>query len=129
MLSNYEAIYEEAHMYLYSKPIICMDTYTLHSFLTTIGVRNRAKLRDIEVAEWGYSSAYKAVNFPAISLLADATKLERIGINVVQWGVSHSTFAFHNVLQNSWRTIYISLNLASVTSRLLEVFIVKLLES
>jgi hypothetical protein len=91
ILPNLKAIYEEAHMYLYSKPFICMDTYTLHSFLTTIGVRNRAKLRDIEVSEWGYSSAYKAVNFPAISLLADATKLERLGINVIQWGVSRST--------------------------------------
>ena len=42
----------------------------------------RARLRDIEVAAWGYSSAHKAMNYPAMSLLADAVHLERIWLNI-----------------------------------------------
>jgi hypothetical protein len=102
ILPNYEVIYEEAHMYLYSRPVVCVDTYTLHSFLTIIGAKNRAKLRDVEVAEWGYSAAHKAINFPAVSLLADATKLERFGLNICQWGVSYPNMSCRLVLSSNF---------------------------
>jgi hypothetical protein len=47
----------------------------------------RARLRDIEVAEWGYSSAHKAMNYPAMCALADAVNLERIWLNICHWEV------------------------------------------
>ena len=82
-----KAIYNEAIGYLYSDKFTFKDTNALHDFLTAIGPRMRARLRDIEVAEWGYSSAHKAMNYPAISLLADAISLERVWLNICHWEV------------------------------------------
>jgi hypothetical protein len=109
---RHEAIYEEAHMYLYSRRFVFVDTYTLHSFLTIIGVKNRAKLHDIEVGEWGYSAAHKAVNYPAISLLADATNLTRFGLNICQWGVSSYKLVFssNSELQYGWVFILVCIS-------------------
>ncbi|KAF2437193.1 hypothetical protein EJ08DRAFT_602181 [Tothia fuscella] len=75
-------IYNEAIMYLYRNPIVCVDTQSLHSFLTLIGPKHRSLLRDVELAEWGYTATQKALNFPAISLLADAVKLERLSLKI-----------------------------------------------
>jgi hypothetical protein len=80
-------IYGEAIGYLYSDKFIFADTNALHDFLTSIGPRMRGRLREIEVAEWGYSSAHKAMNYPAMSLLSDATNLERIWLNICHWEV------------------------------------------
>jgi hypothetical protein len=82
-------IYHEAIFYLYSSPIVCLDMQALHAFLTMIGPRRRAMLRDVEVTEWGTTAAHKSLNFPAISLLADAVKLERLVLNVTHWAVSN----------------------------------------
>ena len=77
-----KAINEEATGFLYSRPFVFGDTHALHAFLTQIGPKHRPILRDIEVAEWGYSTAQKAVNFPAMSLLSDALNLERVMLNI-----------------------------------------------
>lgn len=82
-----KAIYHEAVGYLYGNKFTFADTNALHDFLTAIGPRMRARLREIEVAEWGYSSAHKAMNYPAMSLLADAVNLERIWLNICHWEV------------------------------------------
>jgi hypothetical protein len=88
ILAACKTIYMEAIGLLYSKPMILTDTSALLSFTTQIGPKHRAMLRDLEIANWGYTPALKAVNFPAVSMLADATQLERLKINIRHWGVS-----------------------------------------
>jgi hypothetical protein len=88
ILTLSKSIYDEAIGFLYSKPIILTDTYALHSFLIQIGPKHRAMLRDVEVCEWGSTGARQAMNYPAMSSLADAINLQRLKLNVNKYGVS-----------------------------------------
>lgn len=91
MLSK--TIYDEAIGYIYSNRIILTDTYALHSFLIQIGPKHRTLLRNIEVCEWGHTGAHGAMNFPAMSSLADAVNLEKLKLNVDKNGVGANTHA------------------------------------
>jgi hypothetical protein len=85
-----KTIYDEALGLLYSHKFSFADTNALHDFLTQIGPRMRPKLRVLEVAEWGYSTAHKAMNYPAMSLLGDAVNLESVWLNICHWEVSRT---------------------------------------
>ena len=80
MLLN-KQVYAETQPLLYSaNDFVLEDTTALHTFLASIGY-NVATLKDLTINGWGHTKAHKAMNFPALTLLAGATKLERIEFN------------------------------------------------
>lgn len=81
MLLN-KQIYAETQPLLYSaNEFMLEDTTALHTFLASIGHNNVATLKDLTINGWGYTKAHKAMNFPALTLLGGATRLERIEFN------------------------------------------------
>jgi len=61
---------------LYAAPIIVEDTTALHAWLLGLRKETRGLVEDVTVAGWGQSKIYKAMNFPALTLLAEgATRL------------------------------------------------------
>lgn len=91
-------IYWEARNYLYSRRFLFLDPTVLYTFLAQIGPGIRPLLRDVAIAEWGYTATHKPVNSPAMTLLADATRLERLWINVCHWEAHKESFINrHNV--------------------------------
>lgn len=75
-------VYAETQPLLYSaNDFILEDTTALHTFLASIGHDNVATLKDLTLNGWGHTKAHKAMNFPALTLLGGATKLERIEFN------------------------------------------------
>ena len=59
----------------------------LHTFLTIIGPKNRATLTNITVKGWGYTKAHKALNYPALTMLADAVNLTNLHFDCnIAWG-------------------------------------------
>lgn len=85
-----KAIYGEAIGYLYGSKFTFADTNALHDFLVSIGPRMRGRLVEIEIAQWGYSAAHKAMNYPAMSVLADAVNLERVWLNICHWNARNA---------------------------------------
>lgn len=53
----------------------------MHTFLATIGPKNRATISDLTISGWGYTRAHKALNYPAFTMLAGAVNLTRLHIN------------------------------------------------
>lgn len=82
LLLNRE-IYKEAQPILYGgNQIILDDTYTLHTFLASIGSKNCAALTNIKILAWGQGrGVYKAMNHAAFTLLAQATNLQRLNLS------------------------------------------------
>ena len=75
-------VYAETQPILYSaNDFVLEDTTALHTFLARIGHNNVATLKDLTINGWGHTKAHKAMNFPALTLLGGATKLERIDFN------------------------------------------------
>ena len=91
MLLN-KQVYAETQPLLYSaNDFILEDTTALHTFLASIGHNNVATLKDLTINGWGHTKAHKAMNFPALTLLGGATKLERIEFNCeVSYGGSRN---------------------------------------
>lgn len=59
----------------------------MHAFLATIGPKNRATVTDITIKGWGYTKAHKALNHPALTMLADAVNLTRLHLDCqLAWG-------------------------------------------
>ena len=81
-------IYAQTQPILYgSNDFIVEDTMALHGFLAAIGPKNCAALTDLTIKDWGWSKAHKAMNHPALTLLASATNLERLCIDCeIHWG-------------------------------------------
>ena len=76
-----KSIRSEANPILYSSNTFTLeDTTALHTFLSSIGTSNIALLTSLTINGWGYTKAHKAMNFPALSLLAHATALKKGGL-------------------------------------------------
>ena len=76
LLALNHQIYAEAQPILYSANTFALeDTYALHAFLANIGPRNTALLANITILGWGRSRTHKALNHPALTLLANAVNL------------------------------------------------------
>lgn len=84
-------IYEEASPLLYGQSIHVDDTMTLHAFIACTSHRNRLLLREIVVHSWGMGrGAHKAMNHPALTLLATCTNLEHVFFACqIHWGSYH----------------------------------------
>ena len=80
-------IYSEAQPILYGQNAFALeDTMALHAFLANIGPRNVAALADVTIKGWGYTKAHKALNYPALTLLAGAVDLKRLKIDCrISW--------------------------------------------
>lgn len=80
-------IYSEAQPILYGQNAFALeDTMALHAFLANIGPRNVAALADVTIKGWGYTKAHKALNHPALTLLAGAVNLKRLKIDCrISW--------------------------------------------
>jgi hypothetical protein len=80
LLAVSKTIWSEAAPFLYSGPIVAMDTYTLLNFMSQIGPRHAALLRDVTICMWCTSRAHRSMNFPAMSLFAAAVNIEHLRI-------------------------------------------------
>ena len=82
------ATYAETQPILYAGNTFALeDTTALHSFLATIGPRNRATLSNLTIQGWGYTKAHKALNHPAFTLLAGALNLSNLRLDCqISWG-------------------------------------------
>ncbi|KAK3082006.1 hypothetical protein LTS18_008444 [Coniosporium uncinatum] len=70
-------IYREAKGFLYAGPIVVEDTTALHAWLAGLGRETRGLLEELTVARRGQSRSHKAMNHPALTLLAEgATRLK-----------------------------------------------------
>jgi len=87
LLLNKE-IYAEAQPVLYaSNNFVVEDTAALHAFLANIGLKNCATLTDLTIRGWGLTRGHKALNHPALSMLASAVNLQRFHIDCrISWG-------------------------------------------
>ena len=85
-----QAIYAETQPILYSGNTFAVeDTMAMHAFLANIGPRNRANITVITLKGWGYSRAHKALNRPALTMLADAVNLRRLNLDCkIAWGLN-----------------------------------------
>ena len=82
MLLLDKVTYSETQPILYgSNDFVLEDTTALHTFLAIIGARNVAALTDITVKGWGETKTQKGLNYPALTLLVPAVKLERFMID------------------------------------------------
>ena len=54
------------------------DPAAMYTFLATIGPQNRAVLTDLTVKGWNHSRATKMMNYPALTMMADAVKLQHL---------------------------------------------------
>lgn len=70
LLATCRQIRDEAQGLFYKQRITVEDTTALHTFLASIGPGNRGLLDDLTVKGWGWSKAHKALNHPAMSMLA-----------------------------------------------------------
>ena len=84
-----EAIYAETQPILYAgNTFVVEDTMAMYAFLANIGPRNRANITDLTVDRWGYSKTHKALNRPALTMLADAVNLRRLNLDCkIAWGL------------------------------------------
>lgn len=74
-----KAIHTEAQPILYAGNEFALeDTMAMHTFLAIIGPKNRALLTNITIRGWGYTKAHKALNYPALTMLADAVNLTKL---------------------------------------------------
>lgn len=82
------ATYAETQPILYAGNTFALeDTTALHSFLATIGPKNRATLSNLTIQGWGYTKAHKALNHPAFTLLAGAVNLSSLRLDCqISWG-------------------------------------------
>ena len=82
------AIYAETQPILYAGNAFAVeDTTAMHAFLANIGPKNRATITDLTVKGWGYTKAHKALNHPALTMLADAVSLKRLHFDCqITWG-------------------------------------------
>lgn len=78
LLAVNKQISAESINYLYGHDFIFADPTALHSFLTTIGLRNQQRLKDLEIMAWGQSGVGKGNNHASLTLLAGATNLEAL---------------------------------------------------
>lgn len=77
-----QAIYAETQPILYAGNTFAVeDTMAMHTFLATIGPKNRATISDLTIGGWGHTKAHKALNYPAFAMLAGAVNLTRLNIN------------------------------------------------
>lgn len=77
-----QAIYAETQPILYAGNTFAVeDTMAMHTFLATIGPKNRATISDLTLSGWGHTRAHKALNYPAFTMLAGAVNLTRLYIN------------------------------------------------
>lgn len=73
------AIYAEAQPILYASNAFALeDTTALHAFLAIIGPKNRATITDLTIKGWGYTRTHKALNHPALTMLACAANLKHL---------------------------------------------------
>ena len=81
-------IYAQTQPILYGgNNFIVEDTMALHAFLSGIGPKNCATMTDLTIKGWGFTKAHKAMNHPALTLLASAINLERLRIDCqIHWG-------------------------------------------
>ena len=66
-----KATYAQAQPMLYGgNTFAVQDTTALFTFLTNIGSQNLATITDLSLEAWGESKAHRAMNYPALSMLA-----------------------------------------------------------
>jgi hypothetical protein len=80
ILAVSKTIHAEAASFLYTQRIVVADTYALLTFLNQIGPQNASMLRELTIQGWCSSRSHKSINYPAMSLLAIATNLEKLNI-------------------------------------------------
>lgn len=82
-------IYGEANPILYgSNSFTLADTSALHAFCANIGPKNCALLKEVSIKEWGFSTGHKAMNHPALTMLASAVNLDHLYLEcaIHSWG-------------------------------------------
>ena len=89
LLGVSKTVKAEAEQWLYSRnEFIVEDTTILHDFVAGLTTSQRGLLRRITVKKWGHSSADKAMNLPAFSILAQGgTNLRSLRLDCfAHWG-------------------------------------------
>ena len=81
-------VHDEAQPILYGRNVFALDdTAALHAFIASIGPKNCATLRELQINGWGFSRAHKAINHPAFTILGQAVNLRRLHIKCqIHWG-------------------------------------------
>jgi len=81
LLAVSKQIHSEAVGYLYKQSIILSDTMALHNFIAAIGSK-RPLVTNLTIKEWGHGrGAHKAMNFSALTLLAECTNLQTLTLD------------------------------------------------
>lgn len=88
LLSLNKQVYAEAKSVLYENQFFFADTTAMHHFLANLGPSHRAFLKDLTLLGWGVGrGTHKAMNYPALTLLSDATSLKTFRFDCrVGWG-------------------------------------------
>ena len=89
LLALNHQVHAETYPILYGGNVFALDdTTALYSFCANIGPKNCAALRELTIKEFGYSTAHKALNHPAFTIMASAINLTRLHLDclVHPWG-------------------------------------------